>query len=311
MNPVAVFDFTASCDKNPFEKVTEWLKENAKKWTFQKEQGCGLKKKLEELSDDSDSEESSSDSDVSESSSEMSIVTGTTSAGSSVKAQGFLHYQGRFSLSSKTRTKTLIKFLTKSGLKFHLTPTMKKNLDKWDYVTKKETRVEGPWSSEDKPIVIPRQLQKVYDAGWYPYQKKILELMDVEDDDHIDVLVAKEGMEGKTTIATHLGVHGKGLRLPMINNYKDIAQWVMSFDTRKIYMLDIPRAIGKKDNDEMMAAIEMLKGGYVFDTRYKGVERYFDAPNIWIFTNDMPGEKLLSKKRWRVWTVKDNELIKV
>jgi len=52
-----------------------------------------------------------------------------------------------------------------------------------------------------------------------------------------------------------------------------------------------------------------VKDGYCFDDRYKFRDALFDIPNIWIFTNqDLPYD-LLSRQRWRLWTVQNDELL--
>jgi hypothetical protein len=54
--------------------------------------------------------------------------------------------------------------------------------------------------------------------------------------------------------------------------------------------------------------IECVKDGYAYDDRYRFIEKVFDCPNIWIFSNQLPDETLLSNDRWRIWEVVENNL---
>ena len=59
----------------------------------------------------------------------------------------------------------------------------------------------------------------------------------------------------------------------------------------------------------MYSAIEMLKDGKVYDTRYKGKELRMERPRIIVFTNTPPKVRYLSKDRWNFWTIKDKQLV--
>jgi hypothetical protein len=73
-------------------------------------------------------------------------------------------------------------------------------------------------------------------------------------------------------------------------------------------MIDMPRAIKKDKLNGFYSAIESLKDGYAFDDRYKFVEKIFDSPCIWVFTNTYPDTDLLSEDRWKFWHVGGTEL---
>ena len=59
---------------------------------------------------------------------------------------GKLHFQGRFSLKSKTRLTGLVKLLPKA----HFSVTSNENRTNCFYVEKEDTRIKGPWRDTDK-----------------------------------------------------------------------------------------------------------------------------------------------------------------
>jgi len=222
-------------------------------------------------------------------------------------ASGYIHYQCRMSLGTKRRLTDVVKLM--GDLKGHLSPTFKDNIlpNKAFYVMKPETRIEGPWSSEDEEeAYIPRQIRDITLKEW---QQKIVEDAEVWDTRHINILLEQIGNKGKSTLATYCGVHKIGRSLPPLNDYKDIMRLVMDMPTSKLYLVDMPRALDQKHHHNFFAGLEEIKSGHAWDDRYKYKEKYFDCPNIWVFTNTMPNLEFLSADRWRVWQIIDDDLV--
>ena len=107
-----------------------------------------------------------------------------------------------------------------------------------------------------------------------------------------------------------MGVYNLGKMIPFCNDYKDIIRMCYDIGVYKSYLIDLPRAVSKERLHNMYAAIETIKGGYAFDDRYKFQDRYFDCPNIFVFTNFLPDEEFLSKDRWRYWAIENLQLTK-
>jgi len=57
---------------------------------------------------------------------------------------------------------------------------------------------------------------------------------------------------------------------------------------------------------QLWSAIETVKDGYCFDTRYSFKETYFDPPRFIIFTNKCPDMDMLSGDRWKLWQITDS-----
>lgn len=79
----------------------------------------------------------------------------------------------------------------------------------------------------------------------------------------------------------------------------------MDAPTSKLYLFDLPKALKKEHLYQFFAGVEEIKNGYAYDDRYSFKEKYFDCPNIWIFTNTAPDRLMLSADRWRFWQIDD------
>lgn len=215
---------------------------------------------------------------------------------------GYTHYQGRVSLKVKSRTPSKLFQCNK----IHWSPTNKKSTEDDFYVTKTDTRIDGPWSSEDKEIYIPRQIREI--TKLYPWQQYIVDNCNVWDKRTINLLVDTNGNNGKSTLKGYLRSYDLARPLPFVNDYRDVMRMVCDMPTSKCYIIDIPRAIKKDHLFQFFASIESIKDGYAYDDRYTFKEKVFDCPNIWIFTNSIPEKEYLSQDRWRYWKIVNNEL---
>ena len=219
--------------------------------------------------------------------------------------QGYKHYQGRISLKVKQRLNGVKKIISDSC---HWSPTSTANRANMFYVLKEDTRIAGPWTDEMDivPNYIPRQIRNL---DLYPWQQSVIEMSKEWDTRTINVIYDTKGNIGKSTLVTYMGVFKLAHQIPFCNDYKEILQAVMDRPVRKCYLIDMPRAIKKEKQFQLWSAIETVKSGYSYDTRYKYKERYFDCPIIFVFTNHLPDKKLLTPDRWKLWEVDDNALI--
>lgn len=215
---------------------------------------------------------------------------------------GYKHYQGRISLNEKKRKTTLLKELKKiEELEtMHISATSNGGKDNDIYVTKEKSRIAGPWSDKTENVTtyIPRQIR---DIELRPWQKLVVDDAEIWNTRTINWVEDKDGNKGKSILKTYIGVHKIGRSLPYTNDYKDMMRMVMATEPCKLYIIDLPRAISKDHLYQFCAGIETLKDGYAYDDRYKFREKYFDCPNIWVFSNKPPDYSLLSNDRWKLW----------
>ena len=213
------------------------------------------------------------------------------------------HYQGRFSLKLKNRLTWLVKNFNFIA---HFSVTSNENRDNNFYVTKDDTRILGPWKDTDTEIYIPRDIRKI--DKLLPWQSLLKDVLSVEEDRIVHVVYDPKGNSGKSTFTRYMMCHQLGQLIPFCNDFKDIMRMVMDMPTNKCYLMDMPRAINKEKLYQLFAGIEMIKTGYAYDDRYHFKQKIFDPPQICLFTNKEPDLDLLSKDRWRIYTIQDQEL---
>ncbi len=210
---------------------------------------------------------------------------------------GYEHYQGRLSLKIKTRLNGVRAICEKA----HWSKTSSANRDNMFYVMKDDTRLDGPWMNTDERIYIPRQIREI--ETLYKWQQKIIDISKIWDTRHINIVLDTKGNIGKSTLVSYMRVHKLARTLPPMKNYKDIIRATISMPVAKVYMIDMPRAIGKDNLGDFFSGIETLKSGYCWDDRYSYKERNFDCPNVWVFTNQMPDRRMLTPDRWVLWEI--------
>lgn len=220
------------------------------------------------------------------------------------------HYQGRFSLKEKKREHQVIKILKDLGWeKFHISVTSKANRDNNFYVCKDDTRVDGPWDNEHEERTV-EQVEYMEKHGLRPWQQSTVDLVKPYDRRHIEVIFDVDGNIGKSYFTLYMMCKFKAKILPPMKEYRDILRAAYCVGPQDVYMFDMPRALPKSKLDEMYAAIETLKSGYCYEDRNHFRDLMMPHPNILIFTNKIPDLSLLSRDRWRIWTIVDLELHK-
>lgn len=219
---------------------------------------------------------------------------------------GYEHFQCRVSFKSKQRLSACKKVHAKA----HWSPTSTENRSNNFYVTKEDTRTEGPWANEQivDENYIPRQVREM--TTLRKWQQTIIDMSQVWDTRIVNVVIDKEGGQGKTSLMTYMMVHGLAKKIPFVNCHKDLMRMAYCIGISRCYVLDMPRAIDKTRLGGLYAAIEELKSGWCYDDRYTFKQRVMDCPNIWLFTNKDPDLQLLSKDRWRLWKIENEELVK-
>ncbi|AXQ66359.1 MAG: replication-associated protein [Cressdnaviricota sp.] len=257
-NAVCGYDFTVSCEFcDDVEAVKSYLKQVAKKWTFQKEKG----------------------------------------------QSGYLHFQGRLSLKVKKRINEL-----KANFPIHWSITSSSNTGNMFYVSKEDTREAGPWSDTDREVYIPVQYRQFVNS-LLPFQKTILDMP--VDWRTINLIVDTIGNNGKSVTASIGELCYNGVDLPFCNDGNMLVQTVCDIlhgsEERHpgAFFLDLPRAIPKVHMAGFFTACEQIKKGKVWDCRYKYKSWWFDSPNMFVFTNEIPDLSYLSHDRWKLWEINE------
>lgn len=191
---------------------------------------------------------------------------------------------------------------------------MKKEFPKWHfevckdikcastYCSKRKGRLEGPWF---KGFKIKKDLKTI--ENLYKWQQQIEELLNQPADDRkIYWLVDRDGNLGKTALCKYicnrynaLYVSGKaadikyGITQYLENNELDIV------------LLDFPRSL---EQFVSFDAIESVKNGIFFSSKYESGMVMFNSPHVFCFSNFIPDTSSLSEDRWVKCYVEDGEL---
>jgi len=236
---------------------------------------------------------------------------------------GKLHFQGRVKVINKRRLTSLYGKKNPLTAQCHWSVTSNgaiggstKNV--FHYVTKIETRVDGPWTHMDAegPVLFDDVTVDIKDIVLRPFQQKLVDMSKVYNKRQIDVIYDPKGNCGKSVITSYLYVHHGAIPLPAFNDFKDLLQAASSMCYRgkskehvPCFIFDFPRAMNKEKLSSLYSAIEQIKNGMMIDTRYKCRVTKINPPRIFIFTNTMVDFNLLSGDMWKVWTIKDNDLV--
>jgi len=216
---------------------------------------------------------------------------------------GYLHYQGRFTLKERTRQGTLIGRMAGSHFQgCHLSPTSNANRGNNYYVMKEDTRVAGPWTDHDAPIVRPHQLPN---CALRPFQEHILNDT-VFEPRVINIIIDTKGNHGKSYLSLYASVYKKATVVPALTEYKDVMAFCLVAEIRPVLIVDLPRAIPKRNLNGFFSGLESIKDGKAFDCRFRYREKIFDAPNIWVFSNVIPNPNVLSVDRWKYWSISED-----
>lgn len=231
---------------------------------------------------------------------------------------GYMHWQGRLSLWKPKRKPELMKLMKSMEMLVpnYLSPTTNSEYQKVAfYCLKEDTRIDGPWRDTDKVAYIPRQYRGFMD-NLYPFQKSILDSRDIFETRSVDCVICPHGGEGKSTVASLAELYKKGYDLPTVNDAQMLINMtcdlLIKHDDREpgLLFFDMPRSQSKEKLYGLFSAVEQIKKGKVYDPRYSYKTWWFDSPRIWIFMNSDPDVTLLTRDRWRFWTInEDKELV--
>jgi len=196
---------------------------------------------------------------------------------------GYEHYQGEFSLKRKESFNVLRNLMFKG---MHLEPT-KDLLKAVDYCKKTDTHISGPYTQD---FVFVKVIDKLY-----PWQQEVLDICLSEkiDDRKIYWYYDTVGNKGKTAFCKYMA-YNHGATVLSLGSTADIACSLP--DQPKIVLYNIPRGTPFKN----YSALESIKDGMIFSSKYESKMKLFNSPHLFIFANDPPNTEKLSMDRWEI-----------
>lgn len=213
------------------------------------------------------------------------------------------HYQGQLNLKTKKTEKTIVNDFQEQfpGVHFSKASTAgRKALQ--DYCLKDTTRKAGPWA--DHAIYRGQDLY----TDPYPWQSELTTMCIGESDDRtIHWIYDKGGNSGKTKFAKLMAYKHKA-GVMAYSKTSDLLNFVYKSDAT-IFIFDLTRAkpldIGGGD---LYAALESIKNGMVFNSKYETGCKLFAPPHVLVFANCKPELQNLSADRWRFHSLIQGEM---
>ena len=140
----------------------------------------------------------------------------------------------------------------------------------------------------------------------YPWQKDIHALLATEPDDRtINWIYEGVGNVGKSAFSKFLALKLNACIIQK-GRYADIMNHVFLYNKLKIFIIDVPRNSG---NNVSYDAIESIKGGIIFNSKYETGQKMINSPHIIVFSNFPPNVNKMSLDRWNIKCINsDKEL---
>lgn len=204
--------------------------------------------------------------------------------------EGTPHFQGFVYFKNQKRFSTMKKLCNE--VHWEVLGDLRKAIR---YCCKLETRIDGPWS---KGVKLPREINLINpdDREW---QRDLLaELQGPIDDRKVIWYSDPVGNAGKTSFAKYLCVKHKALYVQ--GKATDIKYGMIKFLEKgdcDIVIFGFPRTY---ENFVSYDAIESLKDGIFYSTKYESGMCIFPTPHVVILANFEPDLSAISKDRWDI-----------
>ncbi len=166
------------------------------------------------------------------------------------------------------------------------------------YCSKARTRTGKQWI---KGYYITGQVNDPLEGKTlYDYQEHIIALVQtIPDERKINWYWSNKGSIGKSCLCKHLCL--KHNAIVMGGKVRDslyaIAQRVAKGQKTELIIFDIPRFQGNKVS---YVAMENLKNGCFFSSKYEASMCLMNPPHIIVFANEAPDRSWMSKDRWNI-----------
>nr|QRV62008.1 Rep protein [ssDNA virus sp.] len=150
----------------------------------------------------------------------------------------------------------------------------------------------------------PQNLIQRY-GEFRPNQKRAIQALQASNDREVVVWYDETGNVGKSWFTGALWERGLAyVTPPTIDTVKGIIQWIASCyiedGWRPYIIIDIPRSW--KWSEQLYSAIESIKDGLIYDTRYHSSMMNIRGVKVLVMTNTMPKLDKLSQDRWCICT---------
>lgn len=173
-----------------------------------------------------------------------------------------------------------------------------------NYCMKADSRVCGPWGK--KPIYMGKDLQCMENP--LVCQMQIMDMIIAPPDDRTINWIQCTGGHGKSKLAKFLCCKLRIAKAIPLGTAGQIKTNIITQGASRCYLIDLPRSQGKAETmQEIFAAIEEIKNGWVKSCFHgKFHELIMEPPHVFCFSNWKAPVHLMSKDRWKLFTITDD-----
>lgn len=125
----------------------------------------------------------------------------------------------------------------------------------------------------------------------------------------IHVIEYNEDSFDKAIICQLLTIERIAHQIPPYSKPKDIFNAIFHLEERLSYFLDIPKHIKRDKLDFLYENIERIKDGYAYTWKPKFQQQIRNSPNVFVFTHEIPNFPFLRRNKWKLWSVKQGQLV--
>lgn len=149
--------------------------------------------------------------------------------------------------------------------------------------------------------------------NWYDWELEIIKTLKKAPDDRTIYWVWEEsGCAGKTVFQKWLFKNLKKRTTTLSGKGSDMKNGIIQYEQKngnlpEVILINIPRC---KKNFVDFAGIEEIKDMWFFSGKYEGGMVCGPNPHVVVFANEPPNEELLSKDRWEILYIGNNEKLK-
>ena len=202
---------------------------------------------------------------------------------------GYEHYQCRISMKKRMPFKKICILL--KSLKGSWSPTCKQNMGNDFYVTKDDTRTDGPWRDAARSTFIPKDRRHLEPLPWH---RQVMAMEPV--DRIINVIVDTVGNMGKSGLywqcrAKEHYVIEVDVTCPWDRITADMCSELSKAKMREPFLAiaDFPKSVATKQMTGVLRALELLDSQRLKDSRHSSTVWRFNRPRIWVFSkNPLP-----------------------
>ncbi|OWF45429.1 Master replication protein [Mizuhopecten yessoensis] len=130
----------------------------------------------------------------------------------------------------------------------------------------------------------------------HPWQKKVYDMMHIQDDRTVMWLYDEEGNKGKTFLSQYMAAHEDCIVLEN-GGKKDLA---FAYQEQEYVVFDFTRSMEEHIN---YSFIEALKNGRIFSSKYESHIKIFNPAKVLCCANLLPDKTKLSADRWMIWGI--------